>query len=182
MTRHNLDGHIRWLLMSKASTPANASVDASTIPKSVATKTHSAATSKKIEGSEVVSSNSPRKAGKISIVHVDQDLLIQPNDGDLEQEDPSCERVYSNASEKSMLPSASRNERPNPPTQHELATPVSGATSSLNQAYVTFLKANGQLRNSILACGILLIFYSYTVHKADYRRTVVNPLESAPHA
>ncbi|KAH8815331.1 hypothetical protein F5884DRAFT_771968 [Xylogone sp. PMI_703] len=140
MTRHNLDIHIRWLLTNKASTPATASADPSAIQITPAENTQTSVATGSIDQTRVARVGSPRKPRNTPAVEVQEGSGSPRKADSVNRKDQPFKQPSNSSKDKLMLSSQSRKQ--DITIQHELATPVSKVSSSLNQEYVTFLKAN----------------------------------------
>lgn len=148
MTRHNLAGHISWLLSSEVTPPAGV---------------HTTNTYTSTPPSIPASSGELGRAGRVAVEEdpVQQQQQVPDRGGFLRPAAPppapnlaarlqTRERGNGNSTapgEESMgkLASASRSKRPAliSQHQHQLATPVSTTTSSsLTQGYATFLRTH----------------------------------------
>jgi hypothetical protein len=154
MTRHNLAGHISWLLSSEVTRPArvHASTTSSSTSKTTAAASAGliAATAEEEHTGQQLTPR-PTAAAAASRRAPAQDFVRPAAPAQTQAPNPprlQTARENSNRpAEESMgkLASASRSSRPAliSQQQQQLATPVSTITpSSLTQGYATFLRTN----------------------------------------
>jgi bloom syndrome protein len=141
MTRHNLAGHISWLLSSEVTPPAGVHISILT-PSTTVGEIASAGLAEEGPGQQIPRSSVNCQAAQA--VSAAQGFA-RPAAPPPNPPRPHIRENTIRAGEESMgkLASALRSTRPALISQHQLATPVSTtSSSSLTQGYATFLRVN----------------------------------------